>query len=46
MTFIAIAFPKLQTVKDFLRPLSKKRCIRTPFENQHGKGLQTFVEYS
>ena len=46
MIFIAIAFPKLQTVKDSVRPLSKKRRFRTPFESQHVKGHQTFVKSS
>ena len=31
-------FPKLQTVNDLARPLSKKRCFRTPFDSQHVKG--------
>ena len=44
MIFIAIAFPKLQTVKDLVRPLSKKCRFRTPFESQHVKGPQTFVK--
>ena len=38
---IANVFPKLQTVKDLVRPLSKKRCLRTSFESQHVKGSQT-----
>ena len=40
---IANVFPKLQTFKDLVRPLSKKRRLRTPFENQHPKGSQTLV---
>ena len=42
---IAIAFPKIQTVKDFVRPHSKKRRVRTPFESQHVKGSQTLVKF-
>ena len=44
MIFIAIAFPKLQTVKHLVRPLFKKRCFRTPFESQHVKGYKTFLK--
>ena len=36
-------FPKLQTVKDLVRPLSKKRRFRRSFDNQHVKGSQTLV---
>ena len=42
--FIALVFPKLRTVKDLVRPLSKKRRFRAPFESQHVKGPQTFVK--
>ena len=41
---IANVFPKLQTVKDLVRPLSKKRRIRTSLNSQHVKGSQTLVE--
>ena len=34
----ANVFPKLQTVKDLLWPLSKKRRLRTSFDSQHDKG--------
>ena len=44
MIFIAIAFPKLQNVKDLVRPLSKKRRFRTLLESQHVKGPQTIVK--
>ena len=44
MIVIANAFPKLQTVKDLLRPLSKKWRFRTPFDRQHNKGFQTLVK--
>ena len=37
-------FPKLQTVKDLFRPLSKKRRFRTPFHSQHVKGSQTLMK--
>ena len=44
MTVIAYAFPKLQTTKDLVRPISKKPRFRTPFNSQHVKGYQTLVE--
>ena len=37
MIVIANVFPKLQTVKDLVRPCSKKCCFRTPFDSQHVK---------
>ena len=44
MIVIANVFPKLQTVKVLLRPLSKKRCYRTLFDSQHVKASQMLVE--
>ena len=44
MILIAIPFPKLQTVKDFVRPHSKKLRVRTHFEKQHVKRSQTIVK--
>ena len=41
---IANVFPKLQTLKYLVRPLSKKLRLRTSFESQHVKGLQTLVK--
>ena len=38
---IANVFPKLQTVKDLVRPLSKNHRFRTSFKSQHVKGSQT-----
>ena len=43
---IANVFPRLQTVKDLVRPLSKKRRFRTSFGSQHVKGSQTLVKYA
>ena len=34
---IVIVFPKLQTVKILVRPLSKKRPFRKGFDRQHVK---------
>ena len=46
MIVIANVFPKLQTVKDLARPLTKKRCFSTFFNSQHVKGSQTLVKSS
>ena len=44
MIVIANVFPKLETVKDLVRPLSKKPCLRTPFDSQHVKAPQTLLK--
>ena len=44
MIVIATLFRKLQNVKDLVRPLSKKRCFRAPFDGQNVKGYQTIVK--
>ena len=44
MTVQANVFPKLQLVKDLVRPLSKKRRFTTSFESQHVKASQTLVK--
>ena len=38
---ISNVFPKLQTVKDLVRSLSKKHRSRRSFNSQHVKGFQT-----
>ena len=43
---IANVFPILRTVKDFVRPLTKKPHFRTSFDSQHVKGSQTIVKSS
>ena len=40
----ANVFPKLQSVKDLARPLSKKRRFTTSFDSQQVKGSQTLVK--
>ena len=37
-------FPKLQTLKMLVRPLSKKRHLRTRFDSQHIKASQILVK--
>ena len=44
MMVLANLLRKLQTVKDLVRPLSKKQCFRTAFDSQHVKGCQTLVK--
>ena len=40
MMVIANVFPKLETVKNFIRALSKKRSLRTRIDSQHLKPSQ------
>ena len=44
MIVIATLFGKLQTVKDLVRPLSKKHRVRTPFDRQHVKRAKTVLK--
>ena len=44
MIVIAYVFPKLQTVKDFLNPISWKRHVRASVDSQHVNGCQTLVK--
>ena len=44
MIFIASVFPKLQTVKILVRPLSKKRRFKTRFDSQHVKACQMLAK--
>ena len=46
MITIANVFPKLQTVKDLVRKLSRKLRFRTTFDSQHVKGFQKLVKSS
>ena len=46
MIVIDNVFPKLHTVKDLVRPLSKKRSFRILFDSQHVKGYQTLLKSS
>ena len=41
---IANVFPKLETVKIMLRPLSKERHLRTRFDSQHLKAFQILAK--
>ena len=44
MIVIATLFRELQSVKDLVRPLSKKHLFRGPFDSQHVKGSQTLAK--
>ena len=43
---IANVFPTLQTLKNLVRPLTKKRLFRTSFDSQYFKVSQTLEKYS
>ena len=42
----ANVLPILKTVKELVRPLSKKRYFKTSLEGQHVKVSQTLLKYS
>ena len=44
MTLIADLFPKLRTPKNVVRYMSKKSCLKGPFDRQHVKRVQTLLE--
>ena len=46
MIAIPTFFRKLQNVKNFVRPLSKKHRSSRPFDSQHLKRSQTLVNYA
>ena len=41
---IANVFPKLRTLKNFVRPLCKKRYFETRFDSQHVKVSQILAK--
>ena len=43
MTLIADLFPKLRTPENVVRYMSKKSCLKGPFDRQHGKRVQTLL---
>ena len=44
MNVTANVFQKLQTVKNLLRPFSKKRSFRTRFDSEHAKASQILAK--
>ena len=44
MIVIATLFPKIQTVKDLVRPLFKKDRFGYSFDNEHVKESKTLVK--
>ena len=44
MTLISYVFPKLKTVKDVDRQMSKKSGLKRPFDKEHGKRFQTLLK--
>ena len=43
---MATLFGKLDTVKEFVKPLFKKHRFRNPFDSQYIKGSQTVTKSS
>ena len=46
MIVIPYLFPKLKTVKNLAKPLSKKRRFRKRFDSQHVKTSQILAKYT
>ena len=44
MTLIAYVFPKLQTVKDVARQMSKESCFGTTSDSEHRKGTKILLK--
>ena len=44
MTFIADVFPELPAPKNVVRSMSKKLYFTGPFDRQHGKWVEIFVQ--
>ena len=44
MSLIVYVFPKIQTAKEVVRPMSKNPNFSTPFNSQHVKAPQTLVK--
>ena len=43
MTLIADLFPKLRTAENVAIYMSKKACLKGPFDRQHGTLFQTLL---
>ena len=46
MNVIAYVLTKIRTLKDVVRPMSKKFRFRRSFNKQHGKRSQTLLKYA
>ena len=44
MTLIADLFPKLRTLENVVRSMSKKSRSKGSFDRQHGKRVQTLLQ--
>ena len=44
-TFIAYIIPKLPTMKNLLRQMSKSSRFREPLDRRHGKLAEALIEY-
>ena len=45
MTLIADFFPKSRTPENVIRYMSKKSPFKGPYDRQHGKPVQTLLQY-
>ena len=44
LTLRADLIPKLRTAQNVVRYMSKKSCLKGPFDSQHGKRAQTLLQ--
>ena len=45
MTLIADLFPKSRSPENVIRYMSKKSRFKGPFDRQHGKRVQTLLQF-
>ena len=45
MTLIAYVYPKLPTIKNVLRQMSKSSRFREPVDRRHGKRAEALIQY-
>ena len=45
MTLIVHVFPEIPAPKNMLRYMSKKPCFTGPLEGEHGKSVETRIQY-
>ena len=45
MTLIACVYPKIPTIKNVLRQMSKSSRFREPVDRRHGKRAEALIQY-
>ena len=45
MTLIAYVFPEIPALKNMVRQMSKKPCFRGSLDRQHGKWVETLLQF-